>query len=189
MSLLVLLYRQLLHERFGDGGPDWQSRSWFPVWQGCGQSECPCCNVSKQQRHGTILNKLNQFLPFVQQGLSLYGSPRHFILICMMAGMFVSMYLFRVTITPHSSQVALSWQLIKTNNSVFDPSTMFLLFVRPDVDTNLRCCVWLLFLRTNCLIWSYSQWKCPVQLLWDLTCNCSSYGQQWVLWGLFLTHH
>lgn len=62
----------------------------------------------KQQRHKTILNQLNQFLPFVQQGLRLYGSPRHFILICMMAGMFVSMYLFRVTVTPHSSQVALS---------------------------------------------------------------------------------
>lgn len=31
VSLLVLLYRQLLHERSGDGGPDWQSRSWFPV--------------------------------------------------------------------------------------------------------------------------------------------------------------
>lgn len=31
VSLLVLLYRQLLHERFGGGGPDWQSCSWFPV--------------------------------------------------------------------------------------------------------------------------------------------------------------
>eukprot|EP00066_Takifugu_rubripes_P004764 XP_003968324.1 PREDICTED: glucose-6-phosphate translocase [Takifugu rubripes] len=40
-----------------------------------------------------------------RQGHRLYGSPRHFILICMMAGMFVSMYLFRVTVTPHSSQM------------------------------------------------------------------------------------
>lgn len=31
VSLLFLLYRQLLHERSGGGGPDWQSRSWFPV--------------------------------------------------------------------------------------------------------------------------------------------------------------
>lgn len=44
--------------------------------------------------------------PSVQQGLRVHGSPRHFILICMMAGMSVSMYLFRVTVTAHSSQVA-----------------------------------------------------------------------------------
>ncbi|XP_060902186.1 glucose-6-phosphate exchanger SLC37A4a [Labrus mixtus] len=39
------------------------------------------------------------------QGKRIYGNPRHFILICMMAGMFVSMYLFRVAVTPHSSTV------------------------------------------------------------------------------------
>lgn len=43
---------------------------------------------------------------FVQHGLRINGSPRHFILICMMAGMSVSMYLFRVAVTPGSSQVA-----------------------------------------------------------------------------------
>lgn len=47
------------------------------------------------------------FVPFVQRGLRTYGSPRHFILIGMMAGMSASMYLFRVTVTPASSQVAL----------------------------------------------------------------------------------
>uniref|UniRef100_UPI0037E8466E glucose-6-phosphate exchanger SLC37A4a n=1 Tax=Semicossyphus pulcher TaxID=241346 RepID=UPI0037E8466E len=40
-----------------------------------------------------------------KQGTKVYGNPRHFILICMMAGTFVSMYLFRVTITPDSSTV------------------------------------------------------------------------------------
>ncbi|XP_054868052.1 glucose-6-phosphate exchanger SLC37A4a isoform X2 [Amphiprion ocellaris] len=40
-----------------------------------------------------------------KQGVRIYGNPRHFILICMMAGMFVSMYLFRITVTPNSSKV------------------------------------------------------------------------------------
>ncbi|XP_041656435.1 glucose-6-phosphate exchanger SLC37A4a [Cheilinus undulatus] len=38
-------------------------------------------------------------------GKKIYGNPRHFILICMMVGMFVSMYLFRVTVTSDSSTV------------------------------------------------------------------------------------
>lgn len=45
-------------------------------------------------------------LVFVQQGMKIYGNPRHFVLICMMAGMYVSMFLFRVTVTPDSSQVS-----------------------------------------------------------------------------------
>ncbi|KAK2912699.1 glucose-6-phosphate exchanger SLC37A4a [Channa argus] len=40
-----------------------------------------------------------------KQGMRIYGNPRHLILICMMAGMFVSMYLFRVTVTPESPKV------------------------------------------------------------------------------------
>ncbi|XP_074536327.1 glucose-6-phosphate exchanger SLC37A4a isoform X2 [Halichoeres trimaculatus] len=40
-----------------------------------------------------------------KQGKRIYGNPRHFILIFMMAGIFVSMYLFRVTVTPNSSSV------------------------------------------------------------------------------------
>lgn len=40
-----------------------------------------------------------------RQGLRIHGSPRHFILICMMAGMSVSMYLFRATVGPDSSQM------------------------------------------------------------------------------------
>ncbi|XP_026152714.1 glucose-6-phosphate exchanger SLC37A4a [Mastacembelus armatus] len=40
-----------------------------------------------------------------KQGIRIYGNPRHFILICMMAGMYVSMYLFRATVTPDSSKM------------------------------------------------------------------------------------
>lgn len=40
-----------------------------------------------------------------KQGMKLYGNPRHFILLVMMAGMYVSMYLFRVTVTPDSSKM------------------------------------------------------------------------------------
>lgn len=40
-----------------------------------------------------------------KQGIKIYGNPRHFLLICMMTGMYVSMFLFRVTVTPDSSQV------------------------------------------------------------------------------------
>ncbi|CAJ1065772.1 glucose-6-phosphate exchanger SLC37A4a [Xyrichtys novacula] len=39
------------------------------------------------------------------QGVRIYGNPRHFILLCMMAGKCVSMYLFRVTVTSDSSTV------------------------------------------------------------------------------------
>ncbi|XP_069003758.1 glucose-6-phosphate exchanger SLC37A4a isoform X2 [Embiotoca jacksoni] len=50
-----------------------------------------------------------------KQGMRIYGNPRHFILICMMAGMFVSMYLFRVTVTPDSSKVTLTSQWTEIN--------------------------------------------------------------------------
>ncbi|KAF0030853.1 hypothetical protein F2P81_017584 [Scophthalmus maximus] len=58
------------------------------------------------------LDKINTFIEsfmFVQQGMRTHGNPRHFILICMMAGMFVSMFLFRVTVAPDSSKV---WILV-----------------------------------------------------------------------------
>uniref|UniRef100_A0A6I8PBW9 Solute carrier family 37 member 4 n=1 Tax=Ornithorhynchus anatinus TaxID=9258 RepID=A0A6I8PBW9_ORNAN len=42
-------------------------------------------------------------------GLSLYGNPRHGLLLGMMAGMAASMYLFRVTVTAHSSKL---WILV-----------------------------------------------------------------------------
>lgn len=40
-----------------------------------------------------------------KQGMKVYGNPRHFILLLMMAGMYVSMYLFRVTVTPDTSKM------------------------------------------------------------------------------------
>uniref|UniRef100_A0A3B5A5A6 Glucose-6-phosphate translocase-like n=1 Tax=Stegastes partitus TaxID=144197 RepID=A0A3B5A5A6_9TELE len=40
-----------------------------------------------------------------RQGLGTHGNPRHGLLIAMMAGMYVSMYLFRVTITPEVPQI------------------------------------------------------------------------------------
>ncbi|XP_045580608.1 glucose-6-phosphate exchanger SLC37A4a isoform X2 [Salmo salar] len=43
-----------------------------------------------------------------QQGMKSHGNPRHFLLISMMAGMFGSMYLFRVTVTPDSPKLVAS---------------------------------------------------------------------------------
>ena len=40
-----------------------------------------------------------------QARLSMYGNPRHGLLLFMMAGMTVSMYLFRVTVTSDSPKV------------------------------------------------------------------------------------
>ncbi|XP_054650767.1 glucose-6-phosphate exchanger SLC37A4a isoform X2 [Dunckerocampus dactyliophorus] len=40
-----------------------------------------------------------------KQGLRIYGNPRHFVLVAMMVGMFASMHLFRITITPDSPKV------------------------------------------------------------------------------------
>uniref|UniRef100_A0A3Q2UFY5 Glucose-6-phosphate exchanger SLC37A4-like n=1 Tax=Fundulus heteroclitus TaxID=8078 RepID=A0A3Q2UFY5_FUNHE len=40
-----------------------------------------------------------------RKGLSTHGNPRHGLLILMMAGMYVSMYLFRVTITPEIPKI------------------------------------------------------------------------------------
>ncbi|KAM9456339.1 glucose-6-phosphate exchanger SLC37A4b isoform 1-T2 [Clarias gariepinus] len=44
-----------------------------------------------------------------RQGLGTHGNPRHTLLITMMAGMAVSMYLFRVTITPDVTEEAPLW--------------------------------------------------------------------------------
>ncbi|XP_072316851.1 glucose-6-phosphate exchanger SLC37A4a [Eucyclogobius newberryi] len=40
-----------------------------------------------------------------KQGMKIYGNPRHLILLVMMAGMYVSMFLFRVTVTPDTSKI------------------------------------------------------------------------------------
>lgn len=55
------------------------------------------------------------FFNHLQQGLRAYGNPRHGLLISMMAGTCISMYLFRTTVTPESSNVSLGLlQLFKT---------------------------------------------------------------------------
>ncbi|RXN32611.1 glucose-6-phosphate exchanger SLC37A4-like protein [Labeo rohita] len=46
-----------------------------------------------------------------RQGLGTYGNPRHGLLLMMMAGMAVSMYLFRVTITPETPEEPPLWGL------------------------------------------------------------------------------
>lgn len=46
-----------------------------------------------------------------QVGLSSYGNPRHALLLSMMAGMCVSMFLFRVTVTGDSPKVIHMQQL------------------------------------------------------------------------------
>lgn len=55
------------------------------------------------------LQALTLFLflvPVLQVGLSNYGNPRHGLLLSMMAGMCVSMFLFRVTVTGDSPKVS-----------------------------------------------------------------------------------
>ncbi|MFT7803389.1 glucose-6-phosphate exchanger SLC37A4 isoform X2 [Arapaima gigas] len=44
-----------------------------------------------------------------RQGLRSHGNPRHGLLLSMMAGMFVSMYLFRITVTPESPKEPTLW--------------------------------------------------------------------------------
>lgn len=126
--------------------------------------------------------------------MRVYGNPRHFCLICMMAGMYASMWLFRVTVTPDSSQVS---ALTRTSRctKINDDSLMqrtrcqHSSFVHAGVDTQPGCCFWLLLLRTNSAVWSYSQRECPVQLLRDITCHCCPDGQWWVDRFSFQGHH
>ncbi|KAG7247641.1 hypothetical protein CRUP_030287 [Coryphaenoides rupestris] len=40
-----------------------------------------------------------------RQGLGTHGNPRHGLLLAMMSGMYVSMYLFRVTVTAEVPEV------------------------------------------------------------------------------------
>ncbi|XP_006642303.1 glucose-6-phosphate exchanger SLC37A4 isoform X1 [Lepisosteus oculatus] len=47
-----------------------------------------------------------------RQGLRSHGNPRHGLLLSMMAGMTMSMYLFRVTVTPESSKDSALWTLV-----------------------------------------------------------------------------
>ncbi|KAM9847059.1 glucose-6-phosphate exchanger SLC37A4b [Aulostomus maculatus] len=57
-----------------------------------------------------------------KQGLGTHGNPRHSLLILMMAGMYVSMYLFRVTITPEISKEAVWVQVLHPVSVLFGVS-------------------------------------------------------------------
>uniref|UniRef100_A0A672HB32 Solute carrier family 37 member 4b n=1 Tax=Salarias fasciatus TaxID=181472 RepID=A0A672HB32_SALFA len=54
---------------------------------------------------GSLLSGFISDRAVARHGLSTHGNPRHALLIVMMAGMYVSMYLFRVTVTPEIPQV------------------------------------------------------------------------------------
>nr|XP_057942160.1 glucose-6-phosphate exchanger SLC37A4-like [Doryrhamphus excisus] len=54
-----------------------------------------------------------------RHGLGTHGNPRHGLLIVMMAGMYVSMYLFRVTITPEIPKEAPLWVQVLHPVSVY----------------------------------------------------------------------
>ncbi|KAM9347921.1 glucose-6-phosphate exchanger SLC37A4b isoform 2-T2 [Symphorus nematophorus] len=60
-----------------------------------------------------------------RQGLSTHGNPRHGLLILMMAGMYVSMYLFRVTITPEIPQIWILFLGALFGFSSYGPISLF----------------------------------------------------------------
>ncbi|XP_062870556.1 glucose-6-phosphate exchanger SLC37A4b [Trichomycterus rosablanca] len=60
---------------------------------------------------GSIAAGLISDRAVARQGLGTYGNPRHALLLTMMAGMAVSMYLFRVTITPEVPEEPPFWYI------------------------------------------------------------------------------
>ncbi|XP_037126475.1 glucose-6-phosphate exchanger SLC37A4-like [Syngnathus acus] len=58
---------------------------------------------------GSLASGLISDRAVARSGLGTHGNPRHGLLIVMMAGMYVSMYLFRVTITPEIPKEAPLW--------------------------------------------------------------------------------
>ncbi|CAB1349049.1 unnamed protein product [Coregonus sp. 'balchen'] len=59
------------------------------------------------------------------QGMKSHGNPRHFLLISMMAGMFGSMYLFRVTVTPDSPKMWILFLGATFGFSSYGPIALF----------------------------------------------------------------
>jgi len=59
-----------------------------------------------------------------QAGLSIYGNPRHGLLLFMMAGMTASMYLFRATVTSDSPKVKRAWLTAGTRMRKQGPLTL-----------------------------------------------------------------
>uniref|UniRef100_A0A3P8ST20 Solute carrier family 37 member 4b n=1 Tax=Amphiprion percula TaxID=161767 RepID=A0A3P8ST20_AMPPE len=60
-----------------------------------------------------------------RQGLGTHGNPRHGLLITMMASMYVSMYLFRVTITPEIPQIWILFLGAMFGFSSYGPIALF----------------------------------------------------------------
>ncbi|XP_076832547.1 glucose-6-phosphate exchanger SLC37A4a [Brachyhypopomus gauderio] len=60
-----------------------------------------------------------------RQGLRVYGNPRHGLLLSMMAGMYVSMYLFRTTVTQDSSNVWILFLGATFGFSSYGPIALF----------------------------------------------------------------
>ncbi|XP_010882995.4 glucose-6-phosphate exchanger SLC37A4a [Esox lucius] len=60
-----------------------------------------------------------------QQGMKSHGNPRHFLLISMMIGMFGSMYLFRVTVTPDSPKIWILFLGAAFGFSSYGPIALF----------------------------------------------------------------
>ncbi|KAJ7995469.1 hypothetical protein DPEC_G00244880 [Dallia pectoralis] len=60
-----------------------------------------------------------------QQGMKSHGNPRHFLLISMMLGMFGSMYLFRVTVTPDSPKMWILFLGAAFGFSSYGPIALF----------------------------------------------------------------
>ncbi|XP_061606692.1 glucose-6-phosphate exchanger SLC37A4-like [Phyllopteryx taeniolatus] len=58
---------------------------------------------------GSLASGLISDRAVARSGLGTHGNPRHGLLIAMMAGMYVSMYLFRVTVTPEIPKEAPLW--------------------------------------------------------------------------------
>lgn len=65
----------------------------------------PCCVRVQDGGALPCFEGLTSLGLYPQAGLSVYGNPRHGLLLFMMAGMTVSMYLFRVTVTSDSPKV------------------------------------------------------------------------------------
>lgn len=67
-------------------------------------SDRAVARVSRRRRRDGTSSPSHPVAP-LQQGLGCHGNPRHSLLITMMAGMCLSMYLFRVTVNPGVPEV------------------------------------------------------------------------------------
>ena len=102
------------------------SCQYFPIWGSCwahvsnyhSTHTCliieKCCSLHLHNLNFPPL--LIPSRPDLQQGLGTHGNPRHGLLLFMMSGMFVSMYLFRVTVTAEVPEVIWALQFIPSHH-------------------------------------------------------------------------